>query len=114
MLPVSFSIDAPPPTRADPGRCADRWSPNALPLFRAAVEHVAASPDDFPLREEVGVVVVSSKPLPDGDGYGALDPMIAVLVDAGLLADERLVTWERPEVAASVSGYSIRIQRQRG
>ena len=113
MRPVSLLVEAPPPTRQDPVRCADRWSPNALPLFRAAARFVADNPEDFPIRQNVGMVVTSPNPLPAGDGYGAIEPIIEVLVDAGLLADERLVTWERSEVAPDMKGYSVVVDTDR-
>jgi hypothetical protein len=50
---VSFMVDAPPPTRHDPGRCADRFSPNALSLFRAVASYVSAHREDLPIRHRV-------------------------------------------------------------
>jgi hypothetical protein len=82
MPRVSLNVDAPPPTRHDPTRCADRSSPNALPLFDAAAALVASDPDAFPIREAVGIVVTSTRPLPDPDGYGPTEAMIEVLVDS--------------------------------
>jgi hypothetical protein len=64
-----FVIEGSPPTRHDPGRCADRTSPNALPLFQAAAAHVAADPEAFPVREPVGVVVASAGPFDEPEGY---------------------------------------------
>jgi hypothetical protein len=112
MLPILLTVDAPPPDRHDPGRCADRSSPNAMPLFRAAAAAVAADPDAFPIRGHVGIVVTSSEPLPDhrAEGYGEADAMIEVLVDAGLLDDERWVYWEKYEVRPPTTGYSISVE----
>ena len=103
-------MDAPPPTRHDPGRCADRSSPNALPLFNAAVAFAASDPDAFPIQQAVGLVVTSAEPLLEPGGYGPTDAMIEVLVDAGLLADERQVETERYKVDPQMSGYSVSIE----
>lgn len=40
-------------------------------------------------------MLVTDEPVPDREGYSAADAVIEVLVDAGLLADERLVERER-------------------
>jgi hypothetical protein len=106
---VSLAVDAPPPSRHDPARCADRSSPHALPLFDAAVSLVAADPDAFPIRQAVGLVITSAESLLERDGYGPADAMIEVLVDAGLLADERQVETERHRVDPQIRGYSISI-----
>ncbi|HET6791301.1 MAG TPA: hypothetical protein VFI35_06915 [Actinomycetota bacterium] len=110
MRSVSLSVDSRPPTRHDPGRCADRTSPNALPLFRATAAVVAEEPDAFPIRGGVRIVVTSSEPLPEPSGYGPADAMIEVLIDAGLLADERLVERERYNVRPETTGYSISVE----
>jgi hypothetical protein len=83
-----------------------------MPLFRAATAFIAARPGEFPIRQNVGIVVTSADPLPTGDGYGAADPMIEVLVDAGLVADERLVAWERYDVAPDATGYALLIMSE--
>lgn len=110
MRSVSLSVDSRPPTRHDPGRCADRISPNALPVFRAAAAVVAEKPDASPIRGGVRIVVTSSEPLPEPSGYGPADAMIEVLIDAGLLADERLVERERYNVRPETTGYSISVE----
>lgn len=111
MRSVSFTIEAPPPTRHDPGRCADRSSPNALHLFRAVTAYVAADPDAFPIRGPVGIVVGSAEPFPEPEDYSIADAIEEVLVDAGFLADERLVETERHEIRPEMmTGYSILIE----
>ena len=110
MRSVSLSVDSHPPARHDPGRCADRSSPNALPLFRAAAAVVAGEPDAFPIRGAVRIVVTSSARLPEPSDYGPADAMIEVLVDAGLLADERLVERERYNVEPETTGYSVSVE----
>jgi hypothetical protein len=109
MEPVMLTVDGDPPIRHDPGRCADRSSPNASPLFRAASAYVAAGPEGFPIREPVGIVVTSATPLPSGVGYGGIDPIIEVLADAGMLSDERWVAWELAELRPGMTGYSVRV-----
>jgi hypothetical protein len=45
------------------------------------------------------------------DGYSVADAVVEVLVDAGLLADERLIESGRHEVRPELgSGYSVRIE----
>ena len=79
--------------------------------FTAATEVVsAASPDTFPIRGNVGVVVVSRHTLPEPDGYGPVDALIEVLVDAGVLADERLVASEGIVIDPTSVGYSITLE----
>jgi hypothetical protein len=109
---ITLNVDAAPPIRHHDGVCADRSSPNAGALFQAATAMVAAGPDAFPIRDHVGLTIASSEPLPDiwpKHGYSVPTAMIEVLVDAGMLADERLVEWEREEVTPNSRGYSIDI-----
>jgi hypothetical protein len=106
----TFSVDAEPADRTDPGRCADRFSPNASPLFDAAREVIAKSPESFPIRQTVEVVVTSAAPLRQRVGYGPAEPMIEILVDAGVLWDERLVNAETYRVDPDSSGYSIALE----
>jgi hypothetical protein len=111
-MAFTFSVDGPPPKRHDPGRCADRSSPDARPLFDVAVNALAASPDSFPIRGEVSVVVTSRHPLREHEGYGDATAMIEVLVDAGILADERQVTSEGHLIDPDASGYSITVETE--
>lgn len=74
------------------------------------MREVASAPDAFPIRTGVDVVVTSRDPIPEGDGYGAADAMIEVLVDAGVLADERLVATERFVLNPGSLGYSIDVE----
>ena len=78
-------------------------------MFEVATAAVAEEPDAFPIRGGVGIAVTSSAPLPERSGYGPADAMIEVLVDAGLLADERLVEWERHDVEPETTGYSLSV-----
>lgn len=81
--------------RHDPGRCADRSSPHAEPLARAAEELIGDAPDMFPLDEAFGITVLFGLTKPPNVGYGPIDPIIEVLVAAGMIADERLEDWGR-------------------
>jgi hypothetical protein len=107
---ISLTVDAPPPTRRDPGRCADRSSPNAKPLFRAASRHVAMNPDAFPIASRVAVVIVSSEPFAEPEGYTIATAIEEVLVDAGVLADERLVQTEWHEIRPDMTGYFVSVE----
>lgn len=46
-------------------------------------------------------------------GHGPGDALIEVLVDAGLLADERLVERERYNVKPETTGYSVSVEPAR-
>ena len=113
MVEVSFEIDAPPPVRHDAGRCADRSSPNALPLFQIASHHVAMNPGAFPIRARVAVVITSAEPSDEPDGYSIATAVEEVLIDAGVLADERLVVTHRHEIRPNMDGYSVSLQPSR-
>jgi hypothetical protein len=84
-----LSVAGQAPRRADPGSCADRNSPNAAALFQAATKVVAERPHSFPLRGNVVLVISSEAPL------HATTAIVEVLVDAGLLHDERQLERER-------------------
>jgi hypothetical protein len=106
-----FIIDGPPPTRHDPGSCANRTSPNASPLFQAVTAFVATDPGAFPLSEPVGVVIVSGGPFDEPEGYTVATAIEEVLVDAGFLADERQVEWEGHDIQPDMAtGYSVRVE----
>ena len=112
MTIVSFTIDGPPPTRHDSGSCADRSSPNAPQLFRAVTAYVTSHPDEMPIRYPVRVEIFSSEPFREPEGYTIATAIEEVLVDAGFLADERLVVMEGHEVRPQkMSGYSVQIDR---
>jgi hypothetical protein len=97
------------PDRRDPGRCADRSSPNGGPLFREAARARRRSPQDFPIATNVGLTIVTSTPEPDRDGYDAFDPVAEVQVDAGILADERVVSSQEYLVDPGSTGYSVTV-----
>ncbi|MGH2653494.1 MAG: hypothetical protein ACRDHV_03990 [Actinomycetota bacterium] len=111
---VTLSISGVPPDRTHPGRCADLDSPNAGPLARAAQEFMTQAPEAFPLRDSFGITVVFGKTKPAFEGYGGIDPIIEVLVDVGMIADERLEDWER-ELQDPDAGetYTVTLQSAR-
>jgi hypothetical protein len=110
-MQVKLSVDGPPPDRAHPGRCADRHSPNAEPLARAAEELIANATETLPLRDPFGITVVFGKTKPDYENYDSIDPIIEVLADVGLIEDERLVDWGR-KLQEAVAGerYTVIIE----
>jgi hypothetical protein len=73
---------------------------------------VASDPGGFPIRDPVVVSVSSAEPFAEPDGYTIETAIEEVLVDAGLLADERQVEGEsyevRPEI---VAGYVVSVER---
>jgi hypothetical protein len=107
---VTLSVDGPPPDRTQSGRSADRDSPHAEPLARAAEELMRRSPEAFPLREPLGITVVFGETKPTFATYDAIDPIIEVLVDVGLLADERLTDWHRGRWDPHGEGYTVTIE----
>jgi hypothetical protein len=110
-MDVELSVAGPVPRRTHPGRCADRRSPNASALFEAAATVVGAAPDSFPLRGKVGVEFTSEEPLPGHDGYDAATAIEEVLVDAGVLSDERQVDREWHLIDPSLKGRYIVVVR---
>jgi hypothetical protein len=93
-MKITVSFDGPTPRRADPLRCVVRNSPNADKLFRAARAVVDATPGAFPLPGRLGLRVLSGSTPPRYKGYDAITAITEVLVDAGLITDERQVGWE--------------------
>lgn len=55
------------------------------------------------------VVFASAEPFRKIEGYDIATAIEEVLVDAGVLADERLVEVERHEARPGMKGYSVRI-----
>jgi hypothetical protein len=111
---LSFSIPGAPPVRRDPGQCADRRSPNAGLLAEAGLAAVARDPRAFPLTVPLGVTVTFGSPPPELNGYGVTTAIEEVLVDVGVILDERLVDWERESVDPSLRGsYTVVIAEAR-
>jgi hypothetical protein len=107
----SVSVEGEPPERHDAGVCADRSSPRAAPLFAAARRIVERDVAAYPLNDPVRCSVISAAPLRDHDEYDAITAIEEVLVDAGVLLDERLVLEERTEIQPSTPGYTVELQR---
>jgi hypothetical protein len=78
-------------------------------LFHAATAYMAAHPEEMPIRYPVMVVFASPEPFREIEGYDIATAIEEVLVDAGVLADERLVEMERHETRPEMRGYSVRI-----
>lgn len=109
MRPVHIEVDGEPPMRATAIVSANRDSPHAKPLFSAAMEVVASDPDSYPITEYVRVEVTSARVLAEGDGYAGIDAIEEVLVDAGILRDERLVRSENQRVDPNTAGFAVDI-----
>ena len=108
---IGFTISAPPPRRTHPGRCADRSSPNASALFEVAAKIVAETPERFPVTDTTRLILRAAAPLPEYPEYSTHDAVLEVLVDAGMIADERQNERERTELDPTVvTGYSVEIQ----
>ena len=85
---LTLVVPDPPPTRADPGRSADRHSPNASNLVRAASALLAAHPEVFPLRFS-RIEVRFGRTMPDTDplGYPPDHAIYEVLQDVGVVIE---------------------------
>jgi hypothetical protein len=82
---LTLVVPDPPPTRASPGRSADRDSPNAEPLVRAAEALLDAEPNRFPLVfSEINVTFGKTMPDVDPLGYQPDHPIYEVLQDLGV------------------------------
>ena len=95
---------------APPRSVRDPDSPRARPLFEAASKIRDATPHLFPISVEVSVIVASQHPLPELEGYDPEDPMVEVLCDAGILADERLASRVAYLIDTALSGYAITVE----
>jgi hypothetical protein len=106
-----FAVPGEPPLRADPGRCADRGSPNAGPLAEAGLAAVERDPLAFPLKVPLGVAVTFGSSPQEFNGYDAITAIEEILVDVGVIGDERLVDWEREIVDPSLGdSYTVVIE----
>jgi hypothetical protein len=94
------------PLRADPSRSADRASPNAGPLFQEG-ERLREARHGERLQAPLAMNVTYGVELPRTDGYSWMDPVIEVLVDAGLLKDERDVVQETSEFDDGIDGFRV-------
>jgi hypothetical protein len=56
---------------------------------------MAGATEVFPLRRPFGITVVFGKTKRVFEGWSPIDPIIEVLVDVGMIADERLEDLER-------------------
>jgi hypothetical protein len=85
---LTLVVPDPPPTRASPGRSADRDSPNAEPLVRAAEALLDAEPNRFPLVfSEINVTFGKTMPDVDPLGYQPDHPIYEVLQDLGVVIE---------------------------
>jgi hypothetical protein len=61
----------------------------------AVTAYVTSRLDEMPIRYPVRVEIVSPEPFHEREGYTIATAIEEVLVDAGFLADERLIDMER-------------------
>jgi hypothetical protein len=71
-------------------------------------------PTSFRCEFPFGITVVIGRTKPNYEGYDAIDPIVEVLVDVGMIADERLEDWER-ELQDLDAGerYAVTLERAR-
>jgi hypothetical protein len=110
MSKVTLVVPDPPPTRTHPGRSADRNSPNAQDLARAAL--VASGPPAFPLTF-AGLTLVFGRTIPDVDplGYQPQDPIIEVLAEVGAVRDPEAY-WSSFSQDASADFYVVTFETE--
>jgi hypothetical protein len=89
---LTLVVPDPPPTRAHPGRAAERNSP-AAPLVRAGEAVIRANPGVFP-RVFSTIEVVFGKTMPDVDplGYQPDHPIYEVQQDIGFILPKSRVS----------------------
>lgn len=109
---LSFSVDAPPPDRSEPGRSADRYSPGAAPLVEVVQRIIGSDPGHFPVVQPLGITVVfgrTRRSFPSKT-YGPIDPILEVLEDTGVIADVRQALWEHQLQGADDERYTVTIE----
>lgn len=110
---LMVNVRGPLPERADPGRSADRHAPNAEPLFEEVMRFERALGllsqfGMYPSDRPFGLVLATAEPLSPEAGAVAANAIVDVLVDAGVIVDERKKTWERFDTDAMMEGgYSV-------
>jgi hypothetical protein len=108
---ITLSVPGRPPVRTDPGRCADRNSPNAHELAAAAEQLVDVTPEAFPVHDALGVTVVFGMLPPQPTGYDTVTAIEEVLVDVGVIADESQPMWERQLIDPALGdSYTVILQ----
>jgi hypothetical protein len=113
-MKVTLRAAGPPPIRTDSLRCADRHSPDAASIAEAGLAEVARRPSDFPIKGTVGVTVRYAAEPPELEGYDTTTAIEEVLVDVGVLQDERQVDWERPIVDPALGdGFEVTVETVR-
>jgi hypothetical protein len=104
---LTLVVPDPPPTRAHPGRAAERGSPNADALVHAGEALSQANPGVFP-RVFSTIEVVFGKTMPDVDplGYQPDHPIYEVLQDIGVVIEPE--SWSsRSRQDASADFYVV-------
>ena len=101
---LTLVVPDPPPTREHPGRSADRDSPNATNLVRAASALLAAHPKVFPLRFS-RIDVRFGRTMPDTDplGYQPDHAIYEVLQDVGLVIEPE--SWSNRNTQDEAADY---------
>ena len=63
----------------------------------------------------MGVVLASAPPFNEPEGYTIATAIEDVLIDAGFLADERQVEWERHDIQLDIAvRYSVQVEPATG
>lgn len=69
----------------------------------------------FPIDRPFGLTLVLGRAVPPiPEGYGPDDPIIEVLVDVGVIADERLEQWFREDRNPDADYYIVTIESGEG
>ena len=84
--------------------------PRRRPVVPCRAGTIEGDPDAFRIRETFGLTIVTGVEPPIFEGYSVDDPIIEVLVDVGMIADERLERWYRPSIDPSLGdGYVVTV-----
>ena len=111
---ITLRVEGAPPVRANPSRSADRYSPNAFALAEECQRLVQQEPERFPLSGPVGITLRLGASVPETDalGYEIEDPIVEVMADTRLLADERQVRWVRCSRDPRRDDYEVTVERE--
>ena len=109
-MSFTLHVAGQPPLRTHPSRCADRRSPNAAALADAGLDLVRSHPERFPLNSPLRVAVTHGSSPPDPEGYDVTTAIEEVLVDVGMIADERLVEEEAVRIDPRIGdAFTVRV-----
>lgn len=108
---ITFVVPGVAPTRPEPGVEARKDSPNADRLLQPLEVIRSREPTLFPISEPFGIRVTFGEQFTDPSplGFGPIDPILEILVDAGFIVDKRQQQWEEYEPQSDRDHYAVTI-----